>query len=200
MDAKRCYHEFYLVWESSCRNFIAEVNFASEDAKSLLRLFVFLRKDTPLKALPPNDSWVENHYSMTTSPYASNTGLIAYLLRKYRDFDDLATEILQTRVYLIAERDREHEELIAILKEFIPNMSVQEINGTENDIFSVLAHSCQFCRLVFSNTEETKRHNLEEHDYFCDTDSVCCGHRERFRSAEALSQTQSFSNQLSKLW
>lgn len=187
MDAKRCYHEFYLIWESSCRNFITEVNFTSEDAKSSLRLFVFLRKDTPLKALPPNDSWVENHYSITTSPYASNTGLIAYLLRKYGGFNNLKTEIPQTRVYLIAERDREHEELIAILKEFSPNMDVQEINGTENDIFSVLTHSCQFCRLVFSNAEETKQHNLEEHDYFCDN-SPCCGHRQRFRSAEALAK------------
>ena len=35
------------------------------------------------KALPPNDIWLENHFSLTSSPYASNTGFAAYLLRKY---------------------------------------------------------------------------------------------------------------------
>ena len=34
------------------------------------------------KTLPPNDIWLENHFSLTSSPYASNTGFAAYLLRK----------------------------------------------------------------------------------------------------------------------
>lgn len=188
VDTKQYNAEFYLVWESSCRNFIEEVNFASQDAKSSLKLHVFLRKDTPAKALPPRDSWLENHYSFTTSPYASNTGLIAHLLRKYGDFDDLDDEeILQTRVYLISERDREFEELIAILKALNRNLNVQEINGMEKDIFGVLTNSCNFCRLVFSSAEETEEHNLEKHDFFCDN-SKCYGHRQRFCSEETLAK------------
>lgn len=188
MDVKRYYHEFYLIWESSCRNFIEEVNFASLDAKSSLRLHVFLRKDTPEKALPPRDSWIENHYSMTTSPYASNTGLIAHLLRRYGDFEDFEDEeFLQTRVYLISERDREYEEVIAILKGINPNLNVQEINGMENDIFGVVGDSCHFCHLIFSTAEEKEKHNAEEHDYFCDNLS-CYGHRQRFRSEETLAK------------
>ncbi|KAJ7383679.1 hypothetical protein OS493_026209 [Desmophyllum pertusum] len=108
MNAERCYDEFYLVWESSCRNFIEDVKFASSVAakSSRLKLHVFLRKDTPVKALPPKDNWIESHFSLTTSPYASDTGLIAHLLGKYGDFADLDNdEISQTRVYLVAERE-----------------------------------------------------------------------------------------------
>ena len=178
------FNEFYLVWESSCRNFIEEINFASQDAKSSLKLHVFLRKDTPLKALPPNDIWIENHFSLTSSPYASNMGFTAYLLRKYGDFKDL-DDNKTLWVYLISERERQHEELIAILKSSSPYLNVKEINGTENDIFSVLSNSCSFCRLVFSNAEETEQHNLEEHDYFCDN-QACYGYHHRFRSEEIL--------------
>ena len=188
MDAQRYFNEFYLVWESSCRNFIEEVNFASQHAKSSLKLHVFLRKDTPEKALPPDDIWLENHFSLTSSPYASNTGLIAYLLRKYGDFDDLDDdEIRKTRVYLISERDREYEELIAILQSFNPYLNIHEINGKEYDIFGILTDSCHFCRLVFSNADETEKHNLDEHDYFCDNSS-CYGHQHRFRSEESLAK------------
>lgn len=188
METERYYNEFHMVWESSCRNFIEDINFASQDAELSLKLHVFLRKDTPLKALPPNGIWIENHCSMTTSPYASNTSLIAHLLRKYGNFDDLEEEeISKTRVYLISERDREYEELIAILKSFNPSLNVQEINGIENDIFGVLTDSCNFCRLVFSNAEETEKHNWEKHNYFCDNSS-CNGYRQRLCSEEALAK------------
>ena len=125
---------------------------------------------------------------MTTSPYASNTGLVAHLLRKYGESEDLKDEAApKIKVYLISERDREHEELIAILKAINPNLNVKEINGMENDILGVLTDSCNFCRLVFSSAEETEKHNAEEHDYFCDNLS-CHGLRQRFRSEEALAK------------
>ena len=189
MNAERCYDEFYLVWESSCRNFIEDVKFASSVAakSSRLKLHVFLRKDTPAKALPPKDNWIESHFSLTTSPYASDTGLIAHLLGKYGDFADLDNdEISQTRVYLVAERERQYEELIALLKSFNHELVIQEINGMEIDIFEVLKSSCRFCRLIFCNEQETEAHNSSEHNYFCDNYS-CHGYRQRFRSEEALS-------------
>lgn len=190
MNATRCYDEFYLVWESSCRNFIEDVKFASEVAKaSRLKLHVFLRKDTPVKALPPRDSdWIENHFSLTTSPYASDTGLIAHLLGKYGDFAELDDEnISRTRVYLVAERERQYEELISILKLFCPDLDIQEINGIETDILEVVEDSCRFCRLIFANHQETEEHNTEEHDYFCENPS-CNHYHQRFESEEALSK------------
>lgn len=195
MTAIKSYDEFYLIWESNCRNFIEEVNFASTIAKtSRLKLHVFLRKDTPVKALPPKDVWIENHFSLTTSPYASDTGLIAHLLGKYGDFADLDNEeISQTRVYLVAERERQYEELIAILKSFNRELDVQEINGMEMDLFEVVKDSCKFCRLVFSNDQETEEHNSEEHDFFCDNPS-CHGYRQRFRSEDALSKHKAAQN------
>lgn len=193
MNAKRSYDEFYLVWESSCRNFIEDVKVASTVAKaSRLKLHVFLRKDTPVKALPPkNSDWIENHYSLTTSPYASDTGLIAHLLRKYGDFAELDNEaISQTRVYLVAERERQYEELIAILKSFCPDLDIIEINGLETDILEVVEDSCRFCRLIFASHRETKEHNTEKHDYFCENPS-CHRYYQRFESEEALSKHKS---------
>ena len=193
MNATRCYDEFYLVWESSCRNFIEDVKFASSVAKaSRIKLHVFLRKDTPVKALPPRDSdWIENHFSLTTSPYASDTGLIAHLLGKYGDFAELDNEkISRTRVYLVAERERQYEELISILKLFCPDLDIQEINGIETDILEVVEDSCRFCRLIFVNHQETEEHNTEKHNYFCENPS-CNRYYQRFESEEALSKHNS---------
>ena len=188
MSGNRCVHEFYLVWESSCRNFMDEISFSCEEAKSSVRLHIFLRKDTPSKALPPSYSWIEKHYSLTTSPYASNTELIACLLRKYGNFKDFEDkEIPRTQVYLVAEWEREYEELIAILKTYNSVVNFQEINGIEKDIVEVLNSSCYFCRLLFANAEETETHNLEKHDYFCDNSS-CYRHLQRFRCKETLAK------------
>ena len=123
---------------------------------------------------------------MTSSPYASNTGFTAYLLRKYGNFEDLEDD-KTSWVYLISERERQHEELIAILKSSNPSLNVKEINGAEGNIFSVLTNSCSFCCLVltFSNAEKTEQHNLEEHYYFCDH-QACYGYKHRFRSEEIL--------------
>lgn len=192
MNATRHYDEFYLVWESSCRNFIEDIKFASPDAKkSRLRVHVFLRKDTPRKALPPKDpDWINNHFSLTTSPYASDTGLIVHLLKRCGDLvedtdDNEFGDDSYRRIYLVAERERQYEELIANLKLFNRKMEVQEINGRELDIFEVVKDSCRFCRLVFANEQETEEHNFEEHDFFCDNPK-CHGYRQRFASEEVL--------------
>ena len=137
-------------------------------------------------ALPPNDFWLENHFSLTSSPYASNTGFTAYLLRKFGNFEDLEDD-KTSWAYLISERERQHEELIAILKSSNPSLDVKKINVAEGNIFSVLTNSCSFCCLVltFSNVEETEQHNLEEHYYFCDHQACYC-YKHRFRSEEIL--------------
>lgn len=186
MSEKSYFHEFYVVWESSCRNFIEDINFASQEAKSSIRLYIFLRKDTPSKALPPSYSWIEKHYSLTTSPYASHTELTACLLRKYGKFDhNRGEKVPERRVYLVAERDREYEELIAILKAFNSVVSFQEINGLEMEIWGVLPNSCHFCRLLFTNAEDVEAHNVKKHDNFCDNTS-CYRHLRRFRCKEDL--------------
>ena len=90
-------------------------------------------------------------------------------------------------MYLISERERQHEELIAILKSSNPSLNVKEINRAEGNIFCILTNSCSFCCLVltFSNAEETEQDNLEEHYYFCDH-QACHGYKHRLRSEEIL--------------
>lgn len=189
MFAGRHYDEFYLVWEGSCRNFIEDIKFTSPDAKSRLSVHVFLRNDTPVKALPPSDpDWITTHFTLTTSPYASDTGLIACLLEKYGDLVEESGDNQDTslrRVFLVAERERQYEELIANLKLFNGKLDIQEINGLEMDIFEVVKDSCRFCRLVFACTEETDKHNFEQHNFFCQN-PLCHGYRQRFPSEEVL--------------
>ena len=54
---------------------------------------------------------------------------LPYLLRKYGNFEDLEDD-KTSWVYLISERERQHEELIAILKSSNPSLNVKEINVT----------------------------------------------------------------------
>ena len=181
--------EFYLVWESSCRNFIDDVQFSSHYAKaSRLRLHIFLRKDTPMKAMPPKDIWIENHNSLTTSPYSSEMALTSYILEKYQPVSSyLNNQDVPKTVYLVSERERQYEELIAILKLRSSEVDFREVDGREKDIFDVVRDSCRFCKVIFSNEEETKEHYYALHNFFCDNTS-CYGYQQQFCSEQSLSR------------
>ncbi|EDO46436.1 predicted protein [Nematostella vectensis] len=187
---KNCekFDEFFLVWESSCRNFIDDFSFANEEARlSRLRIHVFLRKDTPLKALPPAHDWVELHYSLTTCPFASDTCIVAELLQRFgacADKQELCVESPST-IYLIADKGRKYEEVIELLTYRNTRLRFVEIDGQDNTILDILDSACKFCKLVFSTVEERDLHNLESHNFFC-AHPECPHHTKRFYTEKDL--------------
>ena len=179
--------EFYLVWESSCRNFIDEIKFLSPEAESArLHVHVFLRPDTPANAMPPEKNWITTYFSLTTCPYASDTTITAQLLRSF-DKKQMSEndEKIQRSVHLVTDKERKYEELLAMLKAENPKIKVCEVNGKEQSILEVLDESCINCKLVFLNKEETEKHNKDLHDFFCENKN-CFHKRNRFYTKESL--------------
>lgn len=109
MNVVRCYDEFYLVWESSCWNFIEDVKFVFLVVKVLwIKFYVFLRKDILVKVLLLRDfDWIENYFLLIIFLYVFDMGFIVYFLGKYGDFVELDNEkILWMRVYFVVEWER----------------------------------------------------------------------------------------------
>ena len=189
--------EFFLVWESSCRNFIDDLKFSSLEAESTrLRIHVFLRPDTPTKAMPPEKDWIETHFSLTTSPYASDTAITAQVLKRFGKGEIAEDRKTQRVIYLVSDRERQYEELIANLKAENPKLEVRELNGKDQSVLEVLNEACKFCKLVFLNKAETDKHNEELHDYFCENHS-CYHSRNRFYTKENLKRHKSLQKNCS---
>lgn len=165
--------EFFLIWESSCRNFIEDLEFSCQEAKETrLKIHVFLRSDTPEKAMPPERDWIENHFTLTTCPYASEAAIISYLLERYateKKEKEMWLEELDigSTLILVADKDRKFEEVSAILKVKNPHLQVSEVNGKEKSILEVLENACRRCKLVFLTETETEEHFYLLHNYFC---------------------------------
>lgn len=179
--------EFYLVWESSCRNFIDDLKFSSPEAESTrIQIHVFLRPDTPSNAMPPKKDWIKTHFSLTTCPYASDTMITAQVLKNFSEKrEEKVNEATERTFILVTDRDRKYEELIAILKAENSKTEIREVNGKEQTILEVLNEACKFCKLVFLTKEETDKHNKEIHDFYCENHS-CYYHKNRLFTKESL--------------
>ena len=188
MTSFKVNEEFFLVWESSCRNFIDGICFGSENAKRRFKVHVFLRKDTPSDAIPPSEQeneWIKHHASLTTSPYASETALVSFVTKVFSGpFSDRIT--WPNRIYLVSDGERQHDELIAVLttsRRFRGGLDVNQVDGSGQGLMDVIDDVCKFCKLVFLDEEELREHNVKKHNYFCD--NLMCSHG-RFYTEGAL--------------
>lgn len=186
------FEEFYVVWESSCRNFIDEVRFATEEAeRSRLKVHIFLRRDTPAKAMPPaeeENKWIMHHFSLTSCPYASDTAIVANIIQNY-SAPILNGQTLPNTVYLVCERERQYDELVAILTTSrCRGLNICQVDGRVQSIYDIVSDSCKVCKLIFGNEDELKEHNLKMHDCVCNNATSSRG---RFFAEEALSHKAS---------
>lgn len=183
LEEEKIKRSFFMVWEGNCRNFIEEnMEFSCQQAEDNLMIHVFVRKDTPRNASPPFKPWIQSHFSLTTCPYASDSGLTAWLMQKVASRQTLNNDEV---LLLVAERERKYEELSAILKANLPNIQIKEINGEDKTILDVLPNVCRWCKTVFLNPNERERHFDQMHDFFCD--NLMCEVK-RFRSEKELQE------------
>lgn len=180
-----------MVWESNCRNILEELGCLPDELLDEIKLRVFLRKDTPIKNRPATAKWIELYDSFTTSPYASDTTLAAFLIKYFKDLAYLSEEMDNdttengfdpVEFYFVVDSDteRKYDELIAILQQQTGSSKVKmsTINGQVDDIYKTLGfHFCKICSKAFDDENELQEHNSENHNVFCD--NKLCRHSTR---------------------
>ena len=188
--------ELFLVWESNCRNILDDIQTLPEKLLEDIKVRIFLRKDTPTKNRPRNAKWIELYQSFTTSPYASETTLAAFLIKHFKDLACFSEEESNTdsscdpvEFYFVVDSDteRKFEELIAILDlDCKSKVKMETINGQEEDIAEVLGfHYCKVCKEVFDDKEELDGHNTKFHNFFCNN-LHCSRNKMRFYNEDQL--------------
>jgi hypothetical protein len=197
--------EIFLVWESNCRNILEELGSLPGELLDEIKLRIFLRKDTPIKNRPPTAKWIELYNSFTTSPYASDTTLSAFLIKYFKDLAYLGDEIENdttvtengfdpVEFYFVVDSDteRKYDELIAILhQETGSKVKMSTINGQVEDIPKILGfHFCKICSKAFETGNELLTHNGVNHNIFCDN-KLCRRSTTPFRNEEELTMHKS---------
>ena len=192
--------ELFLVWESNCRSILEDLQNLPEKILDDIKVRIFLRKDTPSKNRPPNANWIELYHSFTTSPFACDTTLTAFLIKHFKDLALFSDEAEQettnssscdpVEFYFVvdSETERKFEELIAILDiECKSKIKMKTINGQEEDIPNVLGYYlCKDCKVVFDSEDQLNEHDTEVHNFFCDNPN-CQRSKTRFYNAQQLS-------------
>ena len=196
--------EIFMVWESNCRNMLEELGCLPDELLDEIKLRVFLRKDTPIKNRPATAKWIELYDSFTTSPYASDTTLAAFLIKYFKDLAYLSEEIENdtaengfdpVEFYFVVDSDteRKYDELIAILQQQTGSSKVKmsTINGQVDDIYKTLGfHFCKICSKAFEDENELQAHNGENHNVFCDN-KLCRHSTSPFKNEHELALHES---------
>ncbi|XP_028411891.1 uncharacterized protein LOC114534622 [Dendronephthya gigantea] len=191
--------EIFLVWESNCRNILDELASLPNELLDEIKLRIFMRKDTPMKNRPPTAKWIELFDSFTTSPYASDTTLAAFLIKYFKDLAFLSDEPAEdatsengfepVEFYFVVDSDteRKYDELIAILQQDAGSkVKMSTINGQVEDIPKTLGFQfCKICCKTFENEGELKAHNGEYHNIFCDN-KLCPKSNTPFKNEDEL--------------
>ena len=117
MEAKsEDFKKFHLVLESSCRNFIVKVNFASQDAKSSLNGQCFSKKRNAIKSTSTERHLVRESFFVDFFSICITHGVYSLPSEEiWRFWGPRRWQVKTSWVYLISEREIQHEELIAIL-------------------------------------------------------------------------------------
>ena len=190
--------EIFLVWESNCRSILEELECLPKELTDEIKLRIFLRKDTPVQNRPPAAKWIELYDSFTTSPYASDTTLAAFLIKYFKDLAYLSDEIdsdgtengfepMEFYFVVDSNTQRKYDELIAILQqEAGAKVKISSIDGEIEDIPKTLGfHFCKICIKAFKTAEELQKHNEENHNIFCDN-KLCQRSKNPFSNEEEL--------------
>ena len=171
-----------MVWESNCRNILEDLACLPDELLDEIKLRIFLRKDTPIKNRPATMKWIELYDSFTTSPYASDTTLMAFLIKYFKDLACLSDEIdndtpengfepVDFFFVVDSETERKYDELIAILQQqtCTSKVKMSTINGQVDDIYKTLGfHFCKICSKAFEDENQLHAHNGANHNIFCD--------------------------------
>lgn len=151
-------------------------NTSLHDQQENLRIHIFFNKsdktDLNIEALRESfGSCVTLHESLTDSPAAAWTDLLAYLINFYTKtlischHCSVVHPPPKYQVTLVASNENRYDELKALLKSNKAETNI--IDGWKTSILDVFHHVCHECKIIFSTKCQAEKHDKQKHNFLC---------------------------------
>ena len=170
---------FFVDWETTSKEFLKGIRFSSKQRE--IKVHIFYNKNTTKRELPEDCEWIVKHPSLTSSPDASWTALLTYILHFYTHISCNCSNKPcklwskphihnKYKANVVCGDETRYEELEAILK--FNKIPVKIINVGEKTLLDLFQYSCTQCKVIFKSKKEAEFHDHSKHNYLC-TNSKC---------------------------
>lgn len=170
---------FFVDWETTSKDFLKGIRFSSTQRE--IKVHIFYNRNTTKRELPEDCEWIVKHPSLTSSPDASWTALLTYILHFYTHISCNCSNKPcklwskphihnKYKANVVCGDETRYEELQAILK--FNKIPVKIINVGEKTLLDLFQYSCAQCKVIFKSKKEAEFHDHSKHNYLC-TNSKC---------------------------